>query len=395
MLLAALTFALVAATPPSTARAQDAGVRGVVFNDANQNGVRDAGERPLAGIAVSNQSDVVLTDSAGAFELPRGSTGIVFVSVPDDFRTSGPFWRAIASTPEPIAFGLIRQAQSRTFTFVHASDPHIAPAVVDRYRHFRALTDSIAPAFVLMGGDLVRDAMSQQEAQARAYFDLFIAETKPFHVPVWTIPGNHDHFGIIQSRSHVDSANPLFNRGMYRSYFGPDYYSFTYGGVHFVGLNTISHDDSAYYGDVDSVQLAWLKRDLAVIPASTPVVTFTHIPFVAGWGTLIGFMDDPLVSDVAHVNGKARYRHTVNNVLDVLAVIRGHPYPLALGSHMHAGEQDTFVSDGMRLRFEISPAIVGGNALGPVDMPSGFTVYTVHNGEVGPGRFVRLDPIKP
>jgi 3',5'-cyclic-AMP phosphodiesterase len=76
-------------------------------------------------------------------------------------------------------------------------------------------------------------------------------------------PGNHDHYGIIRSRSHADPANPLYNRGMYRQYFGPDYYSFTYGGVHFIGLNTISPDDSAYYGDVDSVQMEWLKRDLS------------------------------------------------------------------------------------------------------------------------------------
>ena len=48
------------------------------------------------------------------------------------------------------------------------------------------------------------------------------------------VPGNHDHYGIIRSRSHADSANPLYDRGMYRQYLGPDYYSFTYGGVHLI-----------------------------------------------------------------------------------------------------------------------------------------------------------------
>ena len=52
---------------------------------------------------------------------------------------------------------------------------------------------------------------------------------------------------------------------MYRQHRGPDYYSFTYGGVHFVALNTLMTDDSAYYGRVDSLQLAWLRRDLAMI----------------------------------------------------------------------------------------------------------------------------------
>jgi hypothetical protein len=257
------------------------------------------------------------------------------------------------------------------------------------------MTDSLAPAFILMGGDLVRDAMSQKEAAARAYFDLYAVESKAFRMPLWNVPGNHDHFGIIGSRSHIDPSHPLYNRGMYRQYFGPDYYSFTYGGVHFIGLNSVSADDSAYYGDVDSLQLAWLKRDAAQVPATTPIVTFNHIPFVSGWGTLLGYSDDALVGDVAIVNGKKRFRHTVNNVQDVLEAMRGHRYVLALGSHMHAPERLTFLSDSMRVRFEVSAAIVGGNTVGPMTLPSGFTLYTVQNGEIDDGRFVRLDPAPP
>jgi 3',5'-cyclic AMP phosphodiesterase CpdA len=263
--------------------------------------------------------------------------------------------------------------------------------VVDRYRHFRSLADSLQPAFVLMGGDLVRDAMSQQEAAARGYFDLFVAETKPFTMPVFTVPGNHDHFGIIPSRSHADPNNPLYNRGMYRQYFGPDYYSFDYGGVHFIGLNSISPDDSAYYGDIDSTQLAWLKKDLSHVAASTPIVTFCHIPFVSGFESLIGYSDDALVASTAIVNGKRRYRHTVNNVMDVIEAMRGHRYPLALGSHMHIAERHEFITDSMRVPFETSAAIVGGQTVGPFVIPSGFTLYRVRSGDIDAGQFFRLD----
>ncbi|HEX4681176.1 MAG TPA: metallophosphoesterase [Gemmatimonadaceae bacterium] len=384
------TLAMLAIASPLVG--QTTIVRGIVFDDANGNGVRDVTERGVSGVAVSNQSDVVVTDSAGRFAIPRGTTGVLFVSTPDGYRSAGAFWRAVGAESGTTDFGLVREAQSRTFTFVHASDPHIAPANADRFRHFRALTDSLSPAFVLMGGDLIFDAMSQKEPAARAYFELFAAESRAFRMPVWTVPGNHDHFGIIPSRSHVDPGHPLYNRGMYRHYFGPDYYSFTYGGVHFIGLNSVSADDSAYYGDVDSLQLAWLKRDLALVPATTPVVTFNHIPFVSGWGTLLGYSDDALVGDVAIVNGKRRFRHTVNNVQDVIEAMRGHRYVLALGSHMHAPERLEFLSDGMRVRFEISAAIVGGNTVGPMTLPSGFTVYTVRNGEIDAGQFVHLDP---
>jgi len=276
--LVRLTLLAASMLAASRAVAQEASIHGVVYADANANGTRDASEHGVLGVIVSNQRDVVVTDSLGRFEIPTGTTGIVFVSVPDGFRSSGAFWRATTAAPASVDFGLVRQAQSRTFSFVHASDSHIAPENVDRFRRFRGMADSLRPAFVLMGGDLVRDAMSQSEANARAYFDLFAAEAKSFHTPMWTIPGNHDHYGIIRSRSHADPANPLYNRGMYRQYFGPDYYSFTYGGIHFIGLNTISPDDSAYYGDVDSVQMEWLKRDLARYPHTAPIIVFTHRP---------------------------------------------------------------------------------------------------------------------
>jgi hypothetical protein len=377
---------------PSPAAAQRADLHGVVYADANANGKRDASERGLPGVMVSNQREVVVTDSRGRFEIPNGSTGVVFVSAPDGFRPSGSFWRAITAAPASLEFGVVRQTQSRTFSFVHASDPHIAPENADRFRHFRRLTDSLKPAFALMGGDLIRDAMSQTEAKSRSYFDLFAAELEPFRTPVWMVPGNHDHYGIIRSRSHADSANPLYNRGMYRQYFGPDYYSFTYGGVHFIGLNTISPDDSAYYGDVDRVQMEWLERDLSHVPATMPIVTFNHIPLISSWTTLIPYDEDPLVAALAKINGKKQYRHTVGNVLDVLEAMRGHRYVLALGSHMHAPERSSFITDGVQLRSEVSAAIVGGQEVGPLAIPSGFTLYTVRDGNIGTGRFVRLDP---
>ena len=367
-------------------------LHGVVYADANGNGTRDASEHGVAGVLVSNQHDVVVTDSLGRFDISRSATGIVFVSVPDGFRSSGAFWRATSAPLASVDFGLVREAQPRTFTFVHASDPHIAPENVDRFRRFRRMTDSLGPAFALMGGDLVRDAMSQTETKAESYFDLYTTESKSFHTRVWTVPGNHDHYGIIRSRSHADSANPLYNRGMYRRYFGPDYYSFTYGGVHFIGLNTVSADDSAYYGDVDSLQMEWLKRDLGHVPAAMPIVTFNHIPMMSGWVTLIPYDEDPLVATLAKVNGKRQFRHTVGNVLDVIEAMRGHRYMLALGSHMHAPERLSFVTDGVQLRSDVSAAIVGGNELGPAIFPSGFTLYTVRNGKIDVGRFFHLDP---
>jgi predicted phosphodiesterase len=364
-----------------------------VFEDVNGNGRRDPGERPIPKVAISNQRDVATTDASGIARVERGPTGIVFVSIPNGYRSVGSFWRVPAPTDSQLTFALRPAPAPRTFSFVHASDPHIEPKNVDRTRRLRQLVDSIRPDFTIITGDLIRDAMSQQEPLARSYFELFDAETRGFAKPLWTVPGNHDHFGIIRSRSHVAETHPLYNRGMYRQYRGPDYYSFTYGGVHFVALNTLMTDDSAYYGRVDSLQLAWLRRDLATISPTVPVVTFNHIPMVSAWELLSGFADMALVSSIRMDSGKTTDRHTVANVLDVMAAIRGHPWVLALGGHMHAAEKLVFQTEGVLTRFEQAAAVVGsGDVTQDLVVPSGITLYTVRNGSIDAGRFVRLDP---
>ena len=100
----------------SRAVAQNARLHGVVYADANANGKRDASEPGVSGVIVSNQRDVVVTDSLGRFEIPTGTTGIVFVSVPDGFRSSDAFWRAATPATASVDFGVVRQAHLRTFS---------------------------------------------------------------------------------------------------------------------------------------------------------------------------------------------------------------------------------------------------------------------------------------
>ncbi len=364
-----------------------------VFNDSNGNGTRDVGERPVPSVAISNQRDVATTDASGITRIERGPTGVVFVSVPNGYRSVGSFWRLPAPADSQLIFALQFAPAPRIFTFVHASDTHIAPNVVGRTRRLRQLVDSLSADFTVVTGDLIRDAASQQEPQARSYFELFETETRGFTKPLWTVPGNHDHFGIINSRSKVSETHPLYDRAMYRQYRGPDYYSFTYGGVHFVGLNTLMTVDSGYYGRVDSLQLAWLRRDLETIPADLPVVTFNHIPMVSAWEIQTGFVDMPaVVGSIRMDRGVSTHRHTVTNTREVIRAMRGHSWVLALGGHIHAAEKMVFQIDGVPTRFEQTGAVIGSWDNGELVSPSGITFFTVRDGVIDAGRFVRLDP---
>jgi len=390
-LIAASIVALT--TAPGAARSHSAGISGVVFDDTNRNGTRDAGERGVAGVAVSNQDTVVTTDASGAFRLPGQGTGVIFVSMPNAYRPVGPWWRP-ANSAEPVSFALTREQSSTELTFIHASDTHISPASLARTQRLRALVDSIRPGLLLITGDLVRDALRVGEEEATGYYELFARERNAFRTPVFTVPGNHENFGIERDTSHVPATHPLYGRGMYHHYFGPDYYSFTRGGVHFVGLNTVDIDDQRYYGHVDSLQIAWLERDLALVPADMPVVTFDHIPFVTTFEGLNGYNDRPPAPSLITVRGKTVYRHTVSNAGDVLAVLRKHRYVLALGGHLHATERIEYEMTGVRTRFNQISAVVGDSRGAGLESISGVTLYRVKNGEIDAGRFIPLEPAK-
>ena len=368
-------------------------VSGSVYEDRNANGARDTGERGLARVAVSNQVDVVVTDANGAFTLPGSGTGVVFVSVPDGFRSSGRFWQPASAGA--VSFGLT-PTPAGEFAFVHASDTHIQPSAVVRFDRLRAIVDSVSPAFLLITGDLVRDALRVGEAEATGYYELFGREAAKVPVPVWTVPGNHELFGIERTKSGVSADHPLYNRGMYRHYRGPDYYSFTAGGVHFVGLNTADTNDQWYYGHVDSTQLKWLERDLAVVPPNVPVVTFNHIPFVSAKMALDGYTDEPPAPTTISIAGKVQYRHVASNLDELLRVVGKRPFPLALGGHLHTRERIDFGTDGRTpTRFEQTAAVVGPAGPEWLMMASGVTVYHVRNGTITAGEFVRLDPVRP
>lgn len=388
MRLRLLPLVLIAALGASPSRTVE--VTGVVFDDANRNGTRDAGEVGVAGVAVSNQDAVVTTDSSGAFRLPGVGTGVVFVSTPDRYRTVGPFWRTADGT-RPIAFALARDSAETELTFIHASDTHISPASLSRTQRLRALVDSIGPAFLIIGGDLVRDALRVGEAEAVGYYELFKRERDAFRTPVFTVPGNHENFGIERDTSHVPATHPLYGRAMYRHYFGPDYYSFTRGGVHFIGLNTVDIDDQQYYGHVDSVQLAWLARDLALVPPEMPVVTFDHIPFFTTIEGLNGYNDRPPAPSLITVRGKTAFRHSVSNAGEVLAVLRTRRHVLALGGHMHATERIEYEMAGVKTRFNQISAVVGNSRGAGMESISGITLYRVKDGEIDTGKFIALE----
>nr|MCU0618097.1 hypothetical protein [Gemmatimonadaceae bacterium] len=74
---------------------------GVVFEDRNGNGVRDPGERGLAGVVVRVGGEAVITDAGGAYRLQRPGSGVVDIderSLPMGWLVAPQAARAMASS---------------------------------------------------------------------------------------------------------------------------------------------------------------------------------------------------------------------------------------------------------------------------------------------------------
>lgn len=385
-----LLWVQAAGAQPSERVAAPARVNGVVFLDRNNNGVRDSGEAGVPGVAVSDQVSVTVTGAEGRFVLDASGYGIVFVTQPAGHAVRGPFWRQVQAGVE-LSFPVVPAPTAGDFIFVHASDTHVSEQSLPRMQRFKAMVDSIRPAFVLISGDLVRDALRVPEAEAKGYYDLFTRELSHFTVPVYTVPGNHEIFGIERHRSLVSTAHPLYGKRFYRSVRGPNYYSFDYGGIHFLGLDTVDYDDLQYYGNVDSVQLSWIAQDLSHVRAGTPVVTFNHIPLVSAAQVIDGYDDESVAPTVIRLRGRSAFRHGVQNVDAVLGAL-GPNLEIALGGHMHRREFLRYeTASGMR-RFAQTAAVVGPvRGEGPMGIRSGITVYRVRQGKVDDGTFVPLE----
>jgi 3',5'-cyclic AMP phosphodiesterase CpdA len=365
-------------------------VEGVVFVDLNRDGRREAGEPGVAGVPVSDQVQVLLTDESGRFVLDARGYGLVFLSQPDGYLVNGPFWRAADGAP--VEFALTPSPSLSTFTFVHASDMHLSESNLDRMRRLRELVDSLQPDLVLLTGDLIRDALRVPEEVARGYYELLESELSRFTVPVYTVPGNHEKFGIERHHSLVSATHPLYGNRMYRHYLGPNYYSFTYGGMHFLGLDTVDYHDLWYHGHVDDLQLAWIAADVAAVPADMPLVIFTHIPFFGGGESRGGYQEGGAAPSLIDIDGHTHFRHTVYNHQEVLGPIQ-HRTDVVLQGHIHIREVLKYQTQGGEQRLITAAAVLGppagsGDDYGAV---SGITLHRVTDGHVDDGTFLPLD----
>lgn len=281
--------------------------RGIVYVDRNGDGQHSPGETGVAGVAVSNGCEVVRTDADGRYQIDIAATEILFISKPADYdvpvdENNIPqfFYRHYPDgTPEQIAgtavewlFPVIAptgplpdQIDFALLPRPAADAAFRAHGFADTQARFDLSQDMLredlinplignpyAVDFGLTVGDVANDNL--------AIYDRHKAMMALMDIPQWYVPGNHD--------INFESPDDYFANETYKHHFGPTYYSFNHGNVHFVALNNVEYagngrefSDGRYRGYITDGQLYWLERDLAQVSPEKLIVIATHIPLVA------------------------------------------------------------------------------------------------------------------
>ena len=300
-------------------------IRGRVFEDRNRDGRRQQNEPGIPGVMVSDGLNVVTTNGDGRYALPLPSeadeaAGIsIFITKPDGFEVpvdednipqffyhhkpngSPPNVRGesfrygglepTGPLPWRINFPLIRSKKKLQFKIVVSGDTQTYSNNELGYlrdtlaRELAGMEDVEA---VIIEGDVMGDDLSLYPRFKRV---MSLANS-----PQYYVPGNHD--------LDFDAPSDEHSFDTFRREWGPAYYSFDIGDVHFVGLDDVKypctpeednqdglHGDGnqcdtpetspTYNGVLTERQLQWLRNDLAHVPMNKLIVLNMHIPIYA------------------------------------------------------------------------------------------------------------------
>ncbi|MBN1765091.1 MAG: calcineurin-like phosphoesterase C-terminal domain-containing protein [Sedimentisphaerales bacterium] len=281
---------------------------GMVFNDLNGNGIRDAKEPGIGGVGVSNGLDVVTTDSEGRYTLEVTDDTIIFIIKPAGWMTrvnelnlpqfyyihkpegSGPLDHpGIAPTgprPDSIDFALVKQDEPEQFDVLIFGDPQVSRQEELGYLAHDVVDEAagVKTAFGISLGDIVGNNIGD--------FGRVNQIISALNRPWYNVPGNHD-----MNFDAVDDAGSLET---YKSIYGPTCYSFNYADVHFIVLDTIlaykdENDAMKYREELEEKQIQFVKNDLALVDKDKLIVLLMHAPensFSSGRRELFAVLQD-------------------------------------------------------------------------------------------------------
>ena len=373
--------------------------------------------KPLAGVQVSDGYEITTTDKRGVYNLASAKrNGYVFITLPSGYEapTEGndvvpQFWAnltADAQTAERHDFAL-RKVDNLRHVVVAITDIHIANHLDDIGQFKRNVMPRIneevekyrsqgIPVYTICMGDSSFDSFWYDFLFDIRDFRSLLADVK-YPTPFFHSMGNHDNNGAHPEGPDTD----FLATDRVREAFGPTYYSFNIGGIHYVMLDNIFYINKATTAKtgtniagsrsnailVSPEQLEWLKKDLAAVTdKSTPIVIGMHSP-------IYKYKKNHIAGEVITRFTDMSRKHSLEEAYKLSELLKDFSDVHFLTGHTHRtltvhGKYDT---EKPLLHNTIDHNISsicgawwhtgahGGLHLAPDSAPAGFEVFTANN----------------
>lgn len=245
-----------------------------------------AGGKGIAGVAVTDGINVVRTNKSGNYELISNKTSrFVYLSLPSGYEfphenSITKFFKTIDHSKGIFSANFeLRKLDipDEKHAFIVWADTQIQNKkdaewlLSDPVPDLKGVLDSYKGQMPLHGigcGDLVWDRFN--------LFDDYKKAIGVSGIPFFNLIGNHD--------MDLDARTDEGSSSTFKDHFGPSYYSYNRGKIHYVALDDVFFMgvEKRYMGYITEEQLQWLEQDLSSVPHGSTVVVCLHIPTNTG-----------------------------------------------------------------------------------------------------------------
>ncbi len=334
------------------------------FKTISVNGRVTSDGKGIPNVVVSDGLTCAKTDSYGNYDLLTSSLqDFIFVSLPSGYRIpkskfgTAEFFKQINhnKNENDISFNLEYYGNDSNHSFLLLADPQTQTMEDINLLNTTTIPDiqklmsgkNPDSVFGISCGDIMFDDLKLYPEYEKA--------VKTTGLPFYQVFGNHD--AEVLSKTDEQSVRT------FKKHFGPTYYSFNKGEIHYVVLDNIFWFGGGYLGYISQEQLDWLVNDLSFVEKGKTVAVFMHIPI--------------------YTKIHERYKQKNPNNAEVVTnrqllyqILEPYKSYVICG-HMHESE---FLNDG-GCDIHICGAVCGGWWTGPIchdGTPNGYMVYEVN-----------------
>lgn len=252
------------------------------------------GTQGLSGVLVTDGYSITTTASDGSYYLASNTAAdFVYYTLPSGYapvQTDGvvmKFFRPIDRSAGVFRadFELKPIGDDNAFSFLLHADTqpdeyfntNVYAEMRKAYAAMQATAEKLESAegftpLSLHLGDIVYNTPSKTDAGKYIDYKEYrtSVEASGYHTPIFATPGNHDRLYLTDYKEAMER---------YHNEWGPTYYSFNRGNIHFLSFDNVKVEtEREYTRGVSAEALAWIKKDLSYVAKDTKVIVMSHQP---------------------------------------------------------------------------------------------------------------------